>query len=149
MKESRSGLKPSESSTAAKGAETTPSKAQIAQWTLGQLVTDSLNPSVKAAEAEEYERYITHPLKLPLVVTSEDEVEHGSNLDLLEYANKCNVEESTLELNAERNLDDYEEFLDVPESGLSVDADDFEKKRYKRYRQWLRGKSLFKQRVDL
>lgn len=89
------------------------------------------------------------PLKLPLVVTSEDEVEHGSNLDLLEYANKCNVEESTLELNAERNLDDYEGFLDVPESGLSVDADDFEKKRYKRYRQWLRGKSLFKQRVDL
>lgn len=150
MKESRPGHKPSESSAAAvKGTEPAPSKAQIAQWTLGQLVTDSLNPSVKAAEAEEYERYITHPLKLPLVVTSEDEVEHGSNLDLLEYANKCNVEESTLELNAERNLDDYEEFLDVSESGLSVDADDFEKKRYKRYRQWLKGKSLFKQRVDL
>lgn len=156
MKESRAGFKPTESSVSGKArTETAPSKAQIAQWTLGQLVTDSLNPSVKDAEAEEYERYINHPLKLPLVVTSEDEIaaasirEQGSNLDLLEYANKFNVEESTLELNAERNMADYEEFLGVSESGLSVAAEDFEKKRYKRYRQWLRGKSLFKQRVDL
>ena len=156
MKESRPGFKPTESSVSGKaGTEPAPSKAQIAQWTLGQLVTDSLNPSVKDVEAEEYERYINHPLKLPLVVTSEDEIatasirEQGSNLDLLEYANKCNVEENTLELNAERNVADYEEFLDVSESGLSVAAEDFEKKRYKRYRQWLRGKSLFKQRVDL
>lgn len=129
-----------------------PSKAQIAQWTLGQLVTDSLNPSVKPAEAEEYARYINHPLKVPLVVTSEDELiacEHGSSLDLLEYANTCNVEEGTLEANAERNVEDYLEFLDVSESGISVAAEDYEKKRYKRYRQWLRGKSLFKQRVDI
>lgn len=134
---------------------TAPSKAQISQWTLGQLVTDSLNPSVKPAEAEEYERYINHPLKVPLVVTSEDEMtaasvrERGSNLDLLEYANTCNVEEGTLEANAEQNLADYAEFLKVSGVGLSVAAEDYEKKRYKRYRQWLRGKSLFKQRVDV
>jgi hypothetical protein len=132
----------------------TPSKAQIAQWTLGQLVTDSLNPSVTAAEAEEYERYINHPLNVPLVVTSEDEItaasaQHESNLDLLEYANKCNVEEAILEVNAEENLADYAEFLTVSEEGLTVVAEDYEKKRYKRYRQWLRGKSLFKQRVDI
>ncbi|CAK44572.1 hypothetical protein M747DRAFT_59093 [Aspergillus niger ATCC 13496] len=133
----------------------TPSKTQIAQWTLGQLVTDSLNPSVTAAEGEEYERYINHPLKVPLVVTSEDELtatsirEHESSLDLLEYANKCNVEEATLEANAEENLADYAEFLNVSEGGLTVVAEDYEKKRYKRYRQWLRGKSLFKQRVDM
>lgn len=131
----------------------TPSKAQIAQWTLGQLVTDSLNPSVKPAEAEEYARYINHPLKVPLVVTSEDELtareKGGPSLDLLEYANTCNVEEGTLEANAEQNVEDYLEFLDVSESGISVAKEDYEKKRYKRYRQWLRGKSLFKQRVDL
>lgn len=132
----------------------TPSKAQIAQWTLGQLVTDSLNPSVTAGEAEEYEHYINHPLKVPLVVTSENEItaasirEHDSNLDLLEYANKVNVEESTLQARALENYSDYAAFLDVPESGLTVVAEDYEKKRYKRYRQWLRGKSLFKQRVD-
>lgn len=129
------------------------SKAQIAQWTLGQLVTDSLNPSVKPAEAEEYARYINHPLKVPLVVTSEDELtareKGGPSLDLLEYANTCNVEEGTLEANAEQNVEDYLEFLDVSESGISVAKEDYEKKRYKRYRQWLRGKSLFKQRVDL
>lgn len=132
----------------------TPSKAQIAQWTLGQLVTDSLNPSVTAAEAEEYERYINHPLHVPLVVTSEDEItaasaQHESNFDLLEYANKCNIEEAILEANAEENLADYAEFLTVSEEGLTVVAEDYEKKRYKRYRQWLRGKSLFKQRVDI
>ncbi|KAJ5648034.1 Polyphosphoinositide phosphatase [Penicillium lividum] len=134
---------------------TTPSKAQIAQWTLGQLVSDSLNPSVTATEAEEYERYINHPLKVPLVVTSESEVtaaslrEHKPNLDLLEYANKCNVEEAVLEANAEENMSDYAEFLNVSEEGLTVVGEDYEKKRYKRYRQWLRGKSLFKQRVDM
>ncbi|KAJ5722331.1 Polyphosphoinositide phosphatase [Penicillium malachiteum] len=134
---------------------TTPSKAQIAQWTLGQLVTDSLNPSVTATEAEEYERYINHPLKVPLVVTSEDEVTAASlgedkpNLDLLEYANKCNVEDGVLKSNAEENMADYAEFLNVSDEGLTVVSEDYEKKRYKRYRQWLRGKSLFKQRVDV
>ncbi|KAL2864496.1 phosphatidylinositol-3,5-bisphosphate 5-phosphatase [Aspergillus lucknowensis] len=136
-------------------ASLTPSKIQIAQSTLGHLVSDSLNPSVTAAEAEEYERYINHPLKVPLVVTFEDELtaasirEHESNLDLVEYVNKCNVEEYTLSMNAEENLADYAEFLSVSEDGLTVVAEDYEKKRYKRYRQWLRGKSLFKQRVDV
>ncbi|KAJ6148350.1 hypothetical protein N7497_010332 [Penicillium chrysogenum] len=117
-------------------------------------VNDSLSPSVTSAEAEEYERYINHPLKVPLVVTSEDEMtasslqDHGYNLDLLEYANKCNVEESALEARAGVNMLAYAEFLDVSEDGLTVVGEDYEKKRYKRYRQWLRGKSLFKQRVD-
>jgi hypothetical protein len=134
---------------------TAPSKAQIAQWTLGQLVTDSLNPSVTATEAEEYERYINHPLKVPLVVTSDDEITadsiraRRSNLDLFEYANKINVEEGSLQATAEDNSAAYAEFLNVSEGGLTVATDDYEKKRYKRYRQWLRGKSLFKQRVDL
>ncbi|PLN79124.1 polyphosphoinositide phosphatase Fig4 [Aspergillus taichungensis] len=136
-------------------ATTTPSKAQFAQWTLNHLVTDSLNPSVTSAEAEEYERYINHPLRVPLVVSSEDELtatsirENATNLDLLEYANKCNIEEGALEANAEENLADYSEFLNVSDGGLTVVAEDYEKKRYKRYRQWLRGKSLFKQRVDV
>ncbi|KAE8415593.1 SacI homology domain-containing protein [Aspergillus pseudocaelatus] len=133
----------------------TPSKAQIAQWTLGQLVSDSLNPSVTSAEAEEYERYINHPLKVPLVVTSRDDLtatsarERESNLDLIEYVNKCNVEDSALKANADQNMADYAEFLNISDEGLTVSAEDHEMKRYKRYRQWLRGKSLFKQRVDI
>ena len=118
-------------------------------------MTDSLNPSVTSAEAEEYEHYINHPLKVPLVVTSDDEITADSvragksNHDLLEYANKINVEEGSLQSMAERNLSAYAEFLDISDDGLTVVAEDYETKRYKRYRQWLRGKSLFKQRVDL
>jgi hypothetical protein len=139
----------------APNTQTAPSKDQIAQWTLGQLVTDSLNPSVTGTEAEEYERYINHPLKVPLVVTSEDGLtatsrgEHGPNSDLFEFANMFNVEEAALEANAEENMADYAEFLNVSEEGLTVVGEDYQKKRYKRYRQWLRGKSLFKQRVDI
>ncbi|KAJ5140077.1 Polyphosphoinositide phosphatase [Penicillium atrosanguineum] len=129
-------------------SSSTPSKALIAQWTLGQLVTDSLSPSVTANEAEEYEMYINHPLKVPLVVTSEN-TDHGLSEDMVIYANNCNVEEAVLEARAGGNIDDYVEFLTVSEEGLTVVSEDYEKKRYKRYRQWLRGKSLFKQRVDV
>lgn len=127
---------------------------QIAQWSLDGLVSESLNPSVSASEANEYERYINHPLKVPLVVTSEDTLaaaslaERGSNLDLFEYVNKCLLEEVDLDSRAEENLPDYLEFLNVDDEGLTVAGEDHDKKRYKRYRQWLRGKSLFKQRFD-
>lgn len=155
-----SGFPSLESSTQVgnNGAEATPSKAQIAQWTLGQLVSDSLNPSVTSAEAEEYERYINHPLKVPLVVTSDDDLEtaltlreQGANLEFLEYVNKANgintggMRDTYV---AEEDLNDYVEFLSVNDEGLTVVAEDYDKKRYKRYRQWLKGKSLFKQRVD-
>ncbi|PGH02451.1 mannosyl-oligosaccharide alpha-1,2-mannosidase [Blastomyces parvus] len=132
----------------------TPSKAQLIQWSLDELVYESLHPSISAVEAEEYERYINHPLKVPLVVTSEDTLaaaslaERGSNLDLFEYANKFTLDDANLDLLAEDNLPDYLEFVNVSEEGLTVIAEDHDKKRYKRYRQWLRGKSLFKQRLD-
>ncbi|PGH03327.1 hypothetical protein AJ79_07405 [Helicocarpus griseus UAMH5409] len=130
-------------------------KAQFAQWSLDGLVNGSLNPSVSGAEAEEYERYINHPLKVPLVVTSEDTLaaaslaERGSNLDLFEYVNKCTLDDANMDLITQENIPDYLEFLNVGEEGLTVIGEDHDKKRYKRYRQWLRGKSLFKQRVDV
>ena len=130
------------------------SKARLAHMALGQLVTDSLNPSLTASEAEEYERYVNHPLKVPLVVTSESEItaaairKQGQNRDLLDFFNSCNVDEKRMEAAAEKNLEDYVEFLSVSDEGLTVVADDYANKRYKRYRQWLRGKSLFKQWVD-
>ena len=130
------------------------SKARLAQMALGQLVTDSLNPSVTASEAEEYERYVNHPLRVPLVVTSENEItaaavrKRGQNRDLLDFFNSCNVDDSRMEALAEKNLEDYVEFLSISDEGLTVVADDYANKRYKRYKQWLRGKSLFKQWVD-
>ncbi|KIW00504.1 uncharacterized protein PV09_08024 [Verruconis gallopava] len=50
---------------------------------------------------------------------------------------------------SEEDLADYAEFLTVSENPLDVTEEDGGKKRYKAYRQWLRGKSLFKQsKVD-
>ncbi|KAM5463826.1 phosphatidylinositol-3,5-bisphosphate 5-phosphatase [Microsporum audouinii] len=130
-------------------------KAQISQWSFGQLIADSLNPSISSAEAEEYERYVNHPLKVPLVVTSEASptatslAERSSNLDLFEYANRSNLENASLNTIAESSMADYTDFLTVGDEGLTVNKDDYDKKRYKRYRQWLRGKSLFKQGVEV
>jgi hypothetical protein len=73
----------------------------------------------------------------------------AANYDLLEYANKCRLEDSDLQALAEDNMADYIEFLNVGEEGLTVVGEDYEKKRYKRYRQWLRGKSLFKQGIEV
>ncbi|KAL1961124.1 hypothetical protein VTO42DRAFT_3069 [Malbranchea cinnamomea] len=157
-----------------------PSKVQINQLSLGQLVADSLNPAVSTSETEEYERYINHPLKVPLVITEEEDLSHlverphtSSSLrpptsssfrpptaasprshvtpsyDLLEYANKCRLDDTELDAAAEENLADYIEFVNVGEEGLTVAAEDYEKKRYKRYKQWLRGKSLFKQGFEV
>ncbi|KAI1912570.1 phosphatidylinositol-3,5-bisphosphate 5-phosphatase [Ophidiomyces ophidiicola] len=122
------------------------------QYSFNQLITDSLNPSISTSEAVEYERYINHPLKVPLVVTSESPVEataDNKSHDLAEYVNKVLLDDAALDAVAEDNLADYIEFLNVGDEGLTVIKEDYDKKRYKRYRQWLRGKSLFKQGIDL
>ena len=50
---------------------------------------------------------------------------------------------------ADEDIEEFEEFLRVRENPLDVHDDDGGKKRYKAYRQWLRGKSFFKQsKVD-
>lgn len=49
----------------------------------------------------------------------------------------------------EQDIEEFEEFLKVRENPLDVEDEDGNKKRYKAYRQWLRGKSFFKQsKVD-
>jgi len=50
---------------------------------------------------------------------------------------------------ADEDIDEFEAFLSVRENPLDVEEEDGAKKRYKAYRQWLRGKSIFKQsKVD-
>ncbi|KAF2754432.1 hypothetical protein EJ05DRAFT_422288, partial [Pseudovirgaria hyperparasitica] len=46
---------------------------------------------------------------------------------------------------SEEDIAEYTAFLEVAENPLTVTEADGDKKRYKAYRQWLRGKSLFKQ----
>ncbi|KAF2645610.1 hypothetical protein P280DRAFT_442280 [Massarina eburnea CBS 473.64] len=49
----------------------------------------------------------------------------------------------------DEDIEEFEEFLRVRDRPLDVEEEDGSKKRYKAYRQWLRGKSFFKQsKVD-
>lgn len=127
-------------------------KSLIAQWTLNQIYSHSLNPSVTPAEAEEYEAYIAHPQSLPLVVSA-DVPEESAALEYFEYINSTSGRagaygDKSWIVNEEDVLD-YANFLHVDENPLDITEDDSGKKRYKAYRQWLRGKSLFKQsKVD-
>lgn len=131
---------------AAKENKTSKDKSTVTQWTLDQFVTNSLNPSVADTEAHEYQRYISHPLNLPLVVTAD--VPPNPNLEFLGYVNSISADAVNSMHSTEDDLADYAAFLDIGEDPLTVTDADTAKKRYKAYRQWVKGKSLFKQRVD-
>ena len=121
--------------------------AIITQWTLDQFVTNSLNPCVADSEAYEYQRYINHPLNLPLVISTD--APPSPNMDLVNYINSNSLDAVTGMHSTDDDIADYNEFLLVGEEPLTVTDADPSKKRYKAYRQWLKGKSLFKQqRVD-
>jgi hypothetical protein len=133
-------------------------KSRAAQWTFTQVVHESLNPTVSAAEAKDYARYISHPHNLPLVVSAETPVGEVE----AEYREYVNGSWQSDGLTAPSPFEQYgaggvgmpghddeyavyAELLKVGENPLTVTDEDALKKRYKAYRKWLRGKSLFKQ----
>ncbi|KAL2120833.1 hypothetical protein VTJ04DRAFT_4860 [Mycothermus thermophilus] len=136
-------------------------KSRAAQQTFTQLVHDTLNPSVSAEEAEDYARYVSHPHNLPLVVSSEIQPTDEVEPEYVEYVHGIWKEEGLgrgTDLGSGRDggleaawgilEEDYALYCDtvqIPENPLSVTEEDKLKKRYKAYRKWLRGKSLFKQ----
>ncbi|KAL8974521.1 MAG: hypothetical protein Q9197_001229 [Variospora fuerteventurae] len=122
-------------------------KSAVTQWTLNQFVANSLNPFVIESEADEYLRYINHPSNLLLVTSSEDSPNPKS--DLQDYIRSNSPDTITQMQSTEDDIADFIEFMSVGEDPLTVTEADTSKKRYKAYRQWLKGKSLFKQqRVD-
>lgn len=141
-------------------------KSRAAQQTFTQVVHDSLNPAVSASEADDYARYISHPQNLPLVTSADvllpiDEIEPeyldyvngGWKDEGLGRATDMDREIGVLSSNGGQNglgggEEDrilYAETVKVAENPLTVTEEDALKKRYKAYRKWLRGKSLFKQ----
>ena len=130
-----------------KGNKESKDKSAVTQWTLDQFVSNSLNPAVTASEANEYERYISHPLTLPLVVSTD--TPPNPNAEFLSYINSVSDEVISNVNATPEDTADYTEFLEVGDDPLTVTEADTSNKRYKAYRQWLKGKSLFKQqRVD-
>lgn len=132
-------------------------KSKAAQWTFTQVVNESLNPSVSAQEQDDYSRYVSHPLTLPLVVSTELPTEinneyleyvYGSWKDIVIVRAGEGLGDGKGEGGAgikEEDLEEYRDFLTVAENPLTVLEEDGVKKRYKAYRKWLLGKSLFKQ----
>ncbi|KAJ4983021.1 Polyphosphoinositide phosphatase [Stagonosporopsis vannaccii] len=205
-------------------------KSLINQWTLAQFYDNSINPTVSGSEADEYARYVEHPLNLPLVVSSEmPSADDPAAMEYYEYLcmteggphaptepDVSSLTPSGLRIDtdvmsirsyqsysrpmtsasvstpfshaptypwahphphiyspythiypsytvetpltystpgkfqtAEDDIEDFEEYLNVKENPLDVEEEDGTKKRYKAYRQWLKGKSFFKQsKVD-
>jgi hypothetical protein len=152
-------------------SQTALEKSHAAQWTFTQVVHSSLNPSVTPAEADDYARYVSHPHNLPLVTSTETPASDVVEPEYMEYVNgrwrdeglseKPQVggagmnrkgweggegddeEAGEDEMGGDRAL--YVETVRVADNVLTVTEEDAVKKRYKAYRKWLRGKSLFKQ----
>ena len=143
-------------------------KAEQEVLNFTQLVANSLDPTVP--ETDEYERYVAHPLALPLVVSSNVEDKKapevaefaaylGRAQNVIEPSSTYNAHysngndreageaETEAELRLEEKMEDFKEFLKVKKEGLSVLEEDGAQKRYKVYRKWLRGKLVFKQRL--
>ena len=127
-------------------------KNQMHLWTLNQFHTQSLHPSVSEKESREYDRYVSHPLNLPLVVSTK--LPSDANVDYIEYIHRArgqdmDEEETFASGISEQDLQHFWDFVEERQDPLTVMEEDGTKKRYKAYRQWLRGKSLFKQsKVD-
>ena len=138
-------------------------KQELAIEAFTALVTNSLSPSV--SETDEYIHYVAHPSQIPLVVSSSVDYTKAPT-EFLEYLSKTQDESSkrlldyvdeerggvvnlTLDERAENSVEEYSEFVEsgVRDEPLTVLEEDGGKKRYKAYRQWLKGKSLFKQRL--
>ena len=121
-------------------------KTRAAQLTFKKMVEESLNPSVPKPEQADYEEYIQHPQTLPLVVSSELPDLSDIDQEYVSYvAGSWLTEGLAPTVTSEEQMALYEELLKVGENPLTVTEEDKEKKRYKAYRKWLRGKSLFKQ----
>ncbi|KAI5300160.1 phosphatidylinositol-3,5-bisphosphate 5-phosphatase [Ascosphaera atra] len=151
--------------TATTNATATPSRSS--SRTLEDVVNQTLHPTVSKAEADEYNRYVNHPLTMPLVGSISDtedrdrsaatetrsaaqrELDSRADADLLEYADKRLVDELIMDITAEYNLVTYAEYVRVqPEEGLAVLKNDHLQKRYRLYESWTKGRSVLKQRVD-
>jgi hypothetical protein len=121
-------------------------KSRAAQWTFTQVVHESLNPTVSNSETEDYARYIKHPQNLPLVVSAETPAATEIEAEYAEYvAGGWQQLDGLAGGIGEEDRAVYEELLKVVDNPLTVTEEDANKKRYKAYRKWLRGKSLFKQ----
>ncbi|KAL8870217.1 MAG: hypothetical protein Q9174_003690 [Haloplaca sp. 1 TL-2023] len=137
-----------EAATSQKTDKVPKDKSGVTQWTLNQFVTNSLNPTVVESEADEYLRYINHPLSIPSALSTDHPARPKAEFST--YIQNISPEHVSHMQATEDDIADFREFLNVGDDPLTVTEADTPKKRYKAYRQWLKGRSLFKQqRADV
>ena len=137
-----------DATTSQKTDKVSKDKSAAMQWTLNQFVTNSLNPTVIESEADEYLRYINHPLNIPSALSADHPPRPKAEFST--YIQSNSPEHVAHMQATEDDIADFREFLDVGDDPLTVTEADTPKKRYKAYRQWLKGRSLFKQqRADV
>lgn len=117
--------------------------SKAAQMTFKQVVQDSLDPFVTDEEMDDYARYISHPQTLPLVVSNDTPLDIDE--EYVEFVNGSWQDSFSPHYISDDDTREYAEFLTVPDNPLEVTEEDAQKKRYKAYRKWHNGKSLFKQ----
>lgn len=117
--------------------------SKAAQMTFKQVVQDSLDPFVTDEEMDDYARYISHPQTLPLVVSNE--APQDVDKEYIEFVDGSWQDSFSPHYTSDDGVKEYTEFLTVPDNPLEVTEEDAQKKRYKAYRKWRNGKSLFKQ----
>ncbi|EPS36043.1 hypothetical protein H072_10485 [Dactylellina haptotyla CBS 200.50] len=114
-------------------------------WTMEQIVYHSLNPSVSKSEKAEYERYVTHPLNLPMVPHEDisnppsvfvNYVKSGSSRAVANLRSK--VEDETV----------YRTFVDSADNYIAGVEDPAAKLRYKAYQGYVAGKGFKQLRAE-
>lgn len=90
---------------------------------------------------------MSHPLNLPLVVTSE--LPPNTNMDYVDYVNSTSPEAVASMGVRDKDISRYEKFVEIPENPLSVDETDRSKNRYMAYQQWLKTGKLKQQRIGM
>jgi len=144
-----------------------PSKQEREALVFEKMVANSLNPQV--LESEEYEEYLSHPANIALVTSTETDFakapkefieyiarnEESSTTmynnalsNLLDGHSEASYPYMTVDERAEINTDEYQEYINsgLRDEPLTVLDEDDTSKRYKKYKSWTRGKSLFKQK---
>lgn len=113
---------------------------------ISQVIERVLNPSISEKERSEYERYMSHPLQLPLVISSEPSPRDMQSELVRAIVKFVETPRSALGI-SEEDRQIYEDNVDVPENPLKVDVEDGEKKRYLAYGNWVRTGRLKRQGV--
>jgi len=89
------------------------------------------------------------PVRSQLALVISSDAPPTPSLDLIDYIQSASADTLGSLHSTEEDIADFVEFIYVGDDPLTVTDADTPKKRYKAYRQWLKGKSLFKQsRID-